>query len=390
MTSPDQTVATHRGGKLPTVQVLRGVAASLVVFHHFARIYQGGASSPSWIYRSGLGNLGACGVDIFFVISGFIMVYTTRRTSGLKDALAFLRKRALRIYPLYWVWTTVLVVLWLTGMAKLSGGASAFHYSFAYIIQSYFLIPVNNGDYFRPLLFQGWTLSFEMLFYFLFACGVSLHLRRGKLPFLVAAFAFLVLVPRFINVGGGLAYLFSNPIIIEFLFGVLAAQLLDRVSTLLTHRSAANLATCLMTTGTVALISTIAIHTADSQRYFFWGLPSLLIVFGALLRGADRAPAPLVFLGDASYSIYLTHGFLTLAYASALRRFPALHTVQPDAAILVLGSATIVLTAFTYPVIERPLTEFIARKPSLPADQRSPSSRSDPSRLNDTVESIAN
>jgi exopolysaccharide production protein ExoZ len=68
--------------RLPALQALRGIAASLVVFFHFAQLYQERTPTPSWIHDSGFGDLGACGVDLFFVISGFIMVYTTRTKAG--------------------------------------------------------------------------------------------------------------------------------------------------------------------------------------------------------------------------------------------------------------------------------------------------------------------
>jgi len=348
----------ERDRRLPSVQALRGVAASLVVYHHFARIFQGGSPSPSWIYRCGLGNLGACGVDIFFVISGFIMVYTTVGKDGTRDALTFLDRRILRIYPLYWVWTSLLLALWLTGIAKLGGTNQGQHYSISYLFKSYLLVPSFNGEYFHPFLAQGWTLSFEMFFYLLFSCSILLGLRSGRLPFLAVAFSVLALSSTFVP-GGGLAYLLSNPIIIEFLYGVLVAELLLHASKAQV-RLPRGLPIALMTIGAAALLSTVKLQTPDSLRFLFYGVPALCIVSGATMLGPMPAPRLLVYLGDCSYSIYITHGFFAMAYASALKHSSGLDKLPPDGVILLAGTITIALSSFTYALVEKPLTRSLS------------------------------
>jgi len=97
--------------KLPAVQVLRGIAAAMVVFHHAGAVIPAADAQRSWILRSHLTLIGAAGVDIFFVISGFIMFYTHGHVGGSREAGLFLWKRALRIYPPYWLWTSVLILI---------------------------------------------------------------------------------------------------------------------------------------------------------------------------------------------------------------------------------------------------------------------------------------
>jgi exopolysaccharide production protein ExoZ len=158
---PQPMTVPRKNSRVTSVQVLRGVAAALVVMHHFSQSVEMYSRQKFLIVSSGLGALGSVGVDLFFVISGFIMIYTTRDRLGVHDALTFFGKRARRVYPLYWMWTTVLLSL-VVGRIALRGHT----YPAEYIAASYLLVPMfneSNGNS-LPLLWQGWTLSFEMLF----------------------------------------------------------------------------------------------------------------------------------------------------------------------------------------------------------------------------------
>jgi exopolysaccharide production protein ExoZ len=347
----------ERDHRLPTVQALRGLAASLVVFHHFARLYQEGRPSPSWINASGLGDLGKCGVDIFFVISGFIMVYTTKRKVGARDALIFITRRSLRIYPLYWIWTTLLLVLWVGGVVLRRD-----HYSVSYLVGSYLLIPSMNGLNYQPLIRQGWTLSFEMLFYLVFSCGILLKLRFGKLLFAAVAFSVLALLSNLLAPDNGIRYLLGDPIIAEFLYGMLAAEVLSRLPALSNARMVKVIPIALMCVGGILLLCTVKLHDASQMRFVFYGIPALCLVAGAIMPGAISVPRILVYLGNCSYSIYITHEFFSWAYDSALKHFSVLHRVPADIGILLAGAMTIALSSFTYSLVEQPLTRLLAFK----------------------------
>lgn len=352
---------------LPSVQALRGIAASLVVYHHFADIFQDGEPSPSWIYRSGLGNFGNCGVDLFFVISGFIMVYTTVGKCGARDAGKFLGRRILRIYPIYWLWTSALLSLWLAGIAKLAGANHGKHYSALYIVKSYMLIPSFNGLDFTPFLAPGWSLSFEMLFYLLFYFSILLGVRRRKLPFLAAAFCALAILGMLAPRGGALAYLLPNALMIEFLYGVIAAELLLHANRY-QLRLGSGSATALMSAGAAALLcpASLLLNPNWSLRFLFYGIPALCIVSGAAMLRHASAPRLLVYLGDCSYSIYLTHLFFALAVASALTRSKSLSGIQPDLLIMLAGTLAIGLSSLTYVFVEKPLNSWVNSVPWLP------------------------
>ncbi|HEY2857576.1 MAG TPA: acyltransferase, partial [Terracidiphilus sp.] len=286
--------------KLDSIQMLRGLAASSVVIYHCA--HRVNLNWPSLSTQSSLENVGAAGVDLFFVISGFIMAYTTAERSGLPDSLAFLGNRIRRIYPLYWIWTTVLVALW-AGKLALVGHK----YAFTYVLASYLLIPVGNGTVFEPILFQGWTLTYEMLFYLAFALTIACGLKSSwRLPALVATFLFLAALGCALPPASGIRSVLTNPVLAEFLLGVLAADLAQRLSKARLRHLPATLAI----SGVVLLLASALCQRNHELRWLVWGGPNFLIVLGAALQSARLYPGILVFLGDASYSIYLSHSLV--------------------------------------------------------------------------------
>ena len=341
--------------RLPSIQALRGIAASAVVLYHWSGLFESlQPQGRSRIIQSGLGGLGACGVDIFFAISGFIMVYTTQNKSGVGDSLIFLKRRALRIYPLYWIWTTVLLGLWLAGFLQSQ------HYSIRFLVESYLLYPAFDGVMFRPLLGQGWTLSFEMLFYAVFAGSILLGLKRTKLPYLAAVFAVLMVCGRLLPARSGAAFLLTNPILLEFLYGVLVAEIVLRSANsgrLRRH----GVPWILCSLGCILLLCTLKTGS-EHGRCLYWGIPAFMIVLGAALRGTEHVPVWLVFLGDASYSIYLAHIVCAMFFDWVLVRFHLAGRVSPDLAIVLAVAITIVLCSLTYRWMEKPLLRILAPK----------------------------
>jgi peptidoglycan/LPS O-acetylase OafA/YrhL len=349
--------------RLPAIQILRGIAAALVVFHHSSGVVAMHNAHSSWIINSRLHIIGAAGVDIFFVISGFIMCYTTLEKGGAKDAAAFLRKRTLRIYPLYWFWTSVLLSIALSKLVRFSHSHEA-----SFFISSYLLIPAFNGFDFHPFLDQGWTLSFEMLFYIVFSVGLWLNCRQSILTFLSASFVGLFVLSQFLPAGSGSKYLLSNTLIVEFLFGVVLAKLFLRTRAKPPRELIQNWAPIALTTlGSALLLSTALIHRTDAAfliagpwRFAFWGIPSALIVFGFATWNQKLTHPGLVYLGDASYSTYLCHIFFLGAFRLALERSSVMRNLPIDAEIVVLTVFTVLFTLPAYQWIELPLTSLLS------------------------------
>jgi exopolysaccharide production protein ExoZ len=256
--------------KLRSIQVLRAVAALAVLIHH----------SVSVITVDSEFRIGAAGVDLFFVISGFIMA-----TIGPgRTPTQFIADRAWRILPLWWI----AIFPWLVVKRP----------DLAAIASSLALWPIYGGSFHLPVLGVGWTLCFEMLFYAAFAAALA---SRWWIP--IGAFALFLIAPK----GGSaaLAYL-GSPMILEFLFGVMIARLPRIAAIGLPLILASLVALALSPVGFYDAMT----GSAALERMLHWGIPAALIVYGSLSlerRFASAAFDAPVFLGNASYSIYLFH-----------------------------------------------------------------------------------
>jgi exopolysaccharide production protein ExoZ len=255
--------------KLHSVQVLRAVAACAVVALH---AYGESGNSHETAFR-----LGAAGVDLFFVISGFIMA----KVSAGKLPSSFLAARIWRIYPLW----LIAVLPWLKFVASPQELAA-----------SLTLWPVY-GAYFFPALKLGWTLSFEMLFYL----AMALSLRTNPL---VPLGLFVVAFIGAMTTTSQLLWFLGSPMIFEFLFGVTVARLPKiQWGWLLIPLS------LLMFAWSPLGIYDISVALTPQQalpRVILWGGPAALLVYGSLHVDLRRMRLA-VLLGDASYSIYLFH-----------------------------------------------------------------------------------
>jgi peptidoglycan/LPS O-acetylase OafA/YrhL len=201
---------------LPSVQWLRAIAAMMVVIHHinfhtdWLREQAGGApsllSSVPWSFE----------IHIFFVISGFIMILTTKNFGGPGAWKRFLLRRTLRIVPLYWILATVMVV----GVVLAPHSIEISGDRFWYTVNSYCFIPVlrTPGDL-RPILGQGWTLDYEMYFYVALALA-TLCTRRVGIGILTAVFIVLSWFGRDLDVSTPKLFARTDGIILEFVLGL--------------------------------------------------------------------------------------------------------------------------------------------------------------------------
>lgn len=186
------------------IQVLRGVAAVTVLVHHAIEMSNGSAGrfSPDWLTTSG-----DVGVDIFFVISGFIMLHTSFRPSRPPiDPISFLKRRFLRVYPFYWLCLLAMSAVFLVGFMKSHAIGPA------RVVQSVLLLPDD------PLINVSWTLSYEVFFYLLFAASLLSTARTTTAILSMAAIAAAILFGTLADVP-----FFANPVMIEFCFALLLA-----------------------------------------------------------------------------------------------------------------------------------------------------------------------
>ncbi len=293
---------------LPSIQMLRAVAALAVLFGHLGpSLYEFGYD-PTLIPAF---DFGAAGVDLFFVISGFIMIYTSEQLFAQRSASqVFLSRRLIRIIPLYWVLTTVAVFGW-------HGLTLPVHLTWKNVIGSYLFIPTTRptgGE--APELVQAWTLYYEMFFYLLFAAVIVFprHLAAIALSVL---FLVIVSIVQVIGPEIGVPWkIWGVPIIYEFVFGIWIA---------LAFRAGWRLhpaVCCVITLSALVLMSmaqkydlvNIRPLTFTYSRPLVWGTGAALIVASFALADVTRSVPtflrPLVVLGDASYALYLFHTFV--------------------------------------------------------------------------------
>ena len=334
--------------QLHSIQVLRGLAALSVVIGH---LWQIEARFLGEELTSSVMLVGFAGVDLFFVLSGFVMVHVTRtqETSSRNNAY-FLYKRATRVYPPYWVFTALMIVAILVGPDTNTERVNA-----ESILLSLLLLP----QFEVPILPVGWTLVHEMYFYIVFT-GL-LFLPRKFLPYALIAWLMAVVAATAFDLHRATATfsIVFNPLTVEFLLG--AALALWRPNL---PRWAGALAIAAGISGLLAAAMALGPLSVETfpifwTRFFVFGIPVTLIVLGMLQFETDKPTglyAGLVRLGDWSYSLYLGHLIFLAAGARIWRLIvPDLGWVD-NLAMLSLGVVGCIIAAgLTYHWIERPM-----------------------------------
>ncbi len=340
------TKSTYRG-----VQALRGLAACMVVLFHASENWSVAAfGEATHVWWNGAG-----GVDIFFVISGFVMaVSTLDKGTGPSVAGRFLARRIVRIYPLYWIVTTLLVLKISFGLVLSPNGLH--HIPPLFGLCSYLLIPAHSpaGDLF-PILAPGWTLSYELFFYLCFAA--ALFLRRSVPIALTIVLGGLAILGTFRTGAWPVATVLFNPLLLEFLAGLWLGR------AFLSGRALpARIAAALGVLAAIALFALPAV--APAFRRLEWGICGFLLVQAAVLLESklDSIPRWVLLTGDASYSLYLTHAPLLGLYTFLLKRarvlVPGRVRLEDEAITLVVSlTLSIAVGIACYLAVESPLND---------------------------------
>jgi exopolysaccharide production protein ExoZ len=293
------------------------------------------------------------GVDIFFVISGFVMMYSTR--AGTKDEpWTFLKRRIVRIAPLYWAATlfTVAVLLIAPRLAQ-SATLSPWHMiaSFAFLPA---LSPAMPTEY-RPLVIPGWTLNLEMAFYTVFA--VAIGVSRGRPLRLIAAIALPLISLACLGLTrsvAGPSSFYCDPVILEFLAGALLSY-----ARLRGHVEPTRLGWFI---AAVAMLVIVAPPAGDIlYRPFRAGIPALILVWAATARTIPHLRF-LRMLGDASYSLYISHFFVVSLMSQLWKKLHLFSRLGSPLPFYVCSTvAAITVAILTWRVVEVPLTRLFQR-----------------------------
>ena len=336
---------------LRNVQALRGLAALLVVFVHLEVLARLAG------LRAGLTVFGNAGVDVFFVISGLIMVVTT---SGRKQTpLGFLRNRLTRIAPLYWAITLAVFALALAAPALLQNTTA----DPVNLLKSLSFIPYERGDgTMHPVVFVGWTLNYEMAFYLVFAVGLLLPSRLAGLALSIAVLVAAAVAGQVLQPKSPLLSFYTTPMILEFGAGMMLGALFVRERLPKGPEWGAPAVALGAASFAVMLAGPWLWPQAD--RAVMFGLPALIIVTCGLV--AERAGRVLgqgwiQLLGAASYSIYLTHFFCTQAITKAAEKLAGFGPVLMWALVPAVFVLVAVVGVFVHRRVELPLTELARR-----------------------------
>jgi exopolysaccharide production protein ExoZ len=346
--------------KIASLQVLRGVAALMVVSHHARRAVS--ARRPEdlvytdfSIILSEIIELGSVGVDLFFVLSGFLMLHIAEPYfRGQRSVFDFLLQRVVRIWPLYLVATFVALIPALATLVRT--GVMGYDLTPYRLLGLVFVPTFNANGGIQPILGVGWTLSYEFLFYLAFAAILPFG-RPHALVRLAAVLLALHGVGQILG-SSAMGHFLRSDLLLEFFAGGTIAILFQRG--LLRFGTGA----ALIAAGGVLLLGSTLLPASNVPRAVAFGVPACLAFTGFLtLEGRVAWPSWLLLVGDASYALYLFHTLLLYRVANAVMR-PLFAHGHPEIG-MVAAFAAAVLTALVVGIgahfaIERRLQAIIA------------------------------
>lgn len=340
--------------KFASIQVLRAIAATSVVLLHVVMVFEKRLHLD--VDSVALLKYGNIGVDIFFIISGFIMANIAVKLAERADALPFMIDRVFRIYPVYWLYASVALAIYLLrpDMVNSSSGSSPD------ILASYLLYPSDK----TPILMVGWTLIYEMMFYFVIFARLLLFPKLA-IGWLAGAWALLIGFNILVPLGNDVfLQTLLSPLVVEFLMGISLALLPTKFFDRRGGLGAIVLAVFFFLCVTIQIDPRV-IEADQLKRVVLFGIPSLFMFYGLVSYEGlfeQRLLKGLVFVGDTSYSLYLSHIFVINGLVQVLLRLPielnAILSVGFAVSILV---ASVIWAAISYHWIELPISRRLSK-----------------------------
>lgn len=350
-----------QSNKLESIEFLRAVAVIFVVFSHIAHELTGLLAEIGTSFNDKRFP-GDFGVDLFFVISGFVMVYTCWDKFGTPSGVAnFARRRIIRIVPLYWILTTLMIAV----VIVLPNDVNSATDDWRQWISSYLFIPYarESDGMIRPVLGLGWSLQFEMFFYLIFCLSMFLPRRTG----LLITISLLVALPvatLALDQDSTLVRFAGHPIIIEFAAGITLGIVYMKRYAIPDH-----LGMMLAIVGFALLVLAPAYSPlVDNMRHIHYGIPATLIMSAAVLThyGQNLQVGRIFNIGgEISYAVYLSHPFVIGLVALIFERAGLLETVPPLGLVFSFGTIVMIGALFAgftiHYWLDKPLTGTITK-----------------------------
>ncbi len=323
----------------------------MVVVHHFLMQLSRHGSGEININS----HLGAAGVDIFFVISGFIMVYITNKRNF--SSLEFIRDRLIRIVPLYWLYTFVMIFLAIFLPSLLNTATFDLSHSISSLLFIPDYHPKSESDIW-PILFQGWTLNYEMFFYFVFALVLMLD-QRIRASVLTTTLIVLPLLGVAITIENELWITYTNLLLLEFLAGTILGYLYIQ------NKLPGLYFSLLVFFAGLALLIAQETGTVSLHNAFGWGIPSFGIVMLALVLESNYNIVKIRLfrmIGDSSYSLYLVHTFVLYVIGFVWSKI-SYSSLFFDLVVFVVSIISCTIAGIiSYRLFEVPATKFLKQK----------------------------
>lgn len=339
--------------ELVSIQLLRALASLLVLLAHLQikEKQYGDASALVWQnFR-----IGSIGVDIFFVLSGFIIFHVAGRSpSSWAAGWTFMKHRIIRVAPLYWALSLLALIVFLAHpelVNKTSSKPTA-------LWESFLFFPTDK----KLLIQNGWTLSYEFLFYLTFFTSILLLPAAKRVYLMMSAALLAVAYGLIFQPTSTIARFITDDLLLEFAFGVLIGALYGSVITRRFFNFTLGMIVFLLSAATVAWLAFFP-PTSAALRGINFGIPSALLVFSALsLEKELSALRGFKILGDSSYSLYLLH-VLSLPAAGMLWTKLRLSGAASNIGLLVFLFLTSVgASIILYKYFELPLTNYLRRR----------------------------
>jgi peptidoglycan/LPS O-acetylase OafA/YrhL len=351
--------------KLNLIQFFRGFSALLIVMFHASYF---SIDKFHQTYLSNIFSFGYSGVDFFFVLSGFIIFYTSGHHFGQKSKLAtFLWKRLIRIYPIYWLITLAVGAIYFL-IPSFGTGSEG---QIGEIFKSLILYPQEKP----PILVVGWALRHIVLFYLVFGLGIWLKPRLSiPIIFSYLGLTLALFIAQILGVFDiksipyGWQFLLDS-FNLEFAFGCLAAYSVNKFKAEIPNQVMLGIfgAGLLMFAIGAFLFPDPSVSYIKSARIIAYGLSSLVIIIGATLIDIHKSVGIwkiFDYLGNASYSIFLVHVPLLSAN---IKIASILHLDKLIGQFLTMTLVVVIaigMGCLLYSYVEKPLLEFLRKRVS--------------------------
>lgn len=334
--------------KIYNIQALRGIAVLLVVLYHIIAVEK--KYNSEFIILPDVFKLGTIGVDIFFIISGFIMVIVTSNYhKNFNKYLKFMYSRLSRIYPLYWFFSLLIVpVLFLKPEWVNSSQVGEVD-----LVSSFLLYPTES----KPLIMVAWSLIHEIYFYIVYGILLLFFRRTQIVIFSVLWFVLIVGLNVFFDFENSLILLISHPLTIEFIIGLLLGVFyMKNINNKFFIKS--NFLLWLpYFVFPIMYVLFLDFFENESLRVITYGIPSAIIVFCALELEKKQVffNGFLMKIGDASYSIYLSHVLVLNVVGKLLVSFNFQGILFEFLMAVIMFFLAIIFGILNFKFVEKPL-----------------------------------